>query len=223
LICNPELAPRNFLFSLDTNNVRTYIVNKPLFTTSTMSITAYTNQQVQLYNHPMLPGLTNLIYLIEGKGYTFSSWDEYIDVVTSSPDAALLPVGLEPENLDDPKRAWAEQAPLNRNDESLNFLSELVWGEPFDLASPELENNFEDLMICLNSDLSILWNPFVETVFRLNNTPLEGFIIEEDEEYNLYVPIYDFPVTPELIQSFSNHVLLWAYVHNAPLLNPIFT
>jgi len=183
--------------------------------------TATTYQQVQLFNHPKLPGLTALISQIEGN-YTFASWNEYIDVISSSPDAALLPVGLEPENLDDPKRTWAEQAPLNREDDSLNFLSELVFGEPFDLESPELEENFEDLLIYLDSDLSVLWNPFVETVLRLNNSLPEDFH-EYDGDLDGDVPVYDFSATPELIQSFCDHVLLWSYVYNVPLLNPIFT
>jgi hypothetical protein len=111
--------------------------------------TATPSTSIQLFNHPKLPGLTALITQIEDN-YTFASWNEYIDVISSSPDAALLPIGLEPENLDDCKRTWAEQAPLNREDDSLNFLS-------------------------------------------------------------------------ELIQSFCDHILLWSYVHDAPLLNPITT
>ena len=182
--------------------------------------TATANQSVQLFNHPKLPGLTALINQIE-RNYTFASWNEYIDVISSSPDAALLPVGLEPENLDDCKRTWAEQAPLNREDDSLKFLSELVFGEPFDLESEELEENFEDLLMYLNTDLSILWNPFVETVLRLNNSLPADFVEDEDlDEDDLG---YDFSPTPELIQSFCDHLLLWSYVHDAPLLNPIFT
>jgi hypothetical protein len=180
--------------------------------------TATPSTSVQLFNHPQLPGLTALINQIEGN-YTFASWNEYIDVISSSPDAALLPVGLEPENLDDCKRTWAEQVPLNREDDSLNFLSELIWGEPFDLDAPELEERFEDLLIYFNTDLSILWNPFVETVLRLNNSLPADFVEDEDlDEDDLG---YSFSATPELIQSFCDHVLLWAYVHNAPLLNPI--
>jgi len=180
--------------------------------------TATPSTSVQLFNHPKLQGLTALINQIESN-YAFSSWNEYIDVISSSPDAALLPVGLEPENLDDCKRTWAEQAPLNREDDSLNFLSELVFGEPFDLESPELEENFEDLLIYLNMDLSILWNPFVETVLRLNNSLPADFVEDEDlDEDDLG---YSFSATPELIQSFCDHLLLWSYVHNAPLLNPV--
>jgi hypothetical protein len=182
--------------------------------------TATTSTPVQLFNHPQLPGLTALINQIEGN-YTFASWNEYIDVISSSPDAALLPVGLEPENLDDCKRTWAEQAPLNREDDSLNFLSELIYGESFDLEAPELQERFEDLLIDLNPDLSVLWNPFVETVLRLNNSLPEDFIENEDlDEDDLG---YEFSATPELIQSFCDHILLWSYVHDAPLLNPITT
>jgi len=183
--------------------------------------TATANQPVQLFNHPKLPGLTALIDQIENI-HTFSSWNEYIDVISSSPDAALLPVGLEPENLEDCKRTWAEQAPLNRDDDSLNFLSELVFGESFDLESDELEENFEDLLMYLNTDLSILWNPFVETVLRLNNA-LPADFVEDDGDLDEDAPVYNFSATPERIQNFCDHILLWAYVHDAPLLNPIFT
>jgi len=185
---------------------------------------------LQLYNSPKLPGLTELVDQVESnfaEKFGFNTWNDYIDVVTSSPDATLLPVGLElenlpenhpenPKNLDDPedlndhKRVWVEQAPLNRNDSSLEFLSKFIYGEGFDLDTPDLQERFEQMLMTeLNPDLSVLWNPFVETVLRLNNSLPEDFC-EGD----------DFPVTPELAKNFCDHALLWAYVHNVPLLDP---
>jgi hypothetical protein len=182
-----------------------------------------TSTSVQLFNHPQLPHLTWFISTIESQfteSFGFDSWNDYISFTSTTPRGALLPVGLEPENLDDPKRAWAEQWLLSKNDDSLNFLSELIYGESFDLEAPELPERFEDLLFHLNLEIESLWNPFVETMLGLNNLLPEHYY-ENDEDLGEDAPLPEYPATPELIQTFCDHVLVWSYVHDAPLLNPI--
>jgi len=106
-------------------------------------MTTATTTSVQLYGNPKLPSFTALVDQVESQ---FSNWNQYIDVVTSSPDAALLPFGIEPDNLEDCKRAWVEISPYNRDDDAVNVISEAATGEKFDLQAPELEERFEFLL-----------------------------------------------------------------------------
>jgi len=78
----------------------------------------------------------------------------------------------------------------------------------FDLQAPELEERFEFLQLELNMDIEILSEPFMETLANLNGSfPRE-----------LYGDDFEYMITPELVQSFCNHVILWCYAHGVPLL-----
>ena len=166
---------------------------------------------LQIYGNPKLPRFTAWVNQIESefeREYGLSSWNEYIDTVTAGDDAEVLPFGLDPEDLNDSKRAWIEKTPYVRGDPSLDYLSEIIYGQKFDLEAPELEDRFEDLQRYLSMDIEIFWRPFIYKLASLTACTPDDLLGEDNE----------FSVTPELAQDFCTHILMWSYVHDITVL-----